>query len=181
MSCGGGTLLGVSQRESEKKGRSFGGARRMNAATQTAGQFGDNRQPSAAPERFMRRAIIRDPALYDVACKHQFHSQFRMSGVESRMSCHIGQQLGYDQPKLPASFSFKLQIVRRKQDTYRQAFQSIFRHGEAKLLEVLRDIGKAFLIRHAQRPMNIGALVQEVHHIEQRGFDRHVIRLHRTC
>jgi hypothetical protein len=38
-----------------------------------------------------------------------------------------------------------------------------------KLLEVLRDIGKAFLIRHAQRPMNIGALVQEVHHIEHRG------------
>jgi hypothetical protein len=39
MSCGSGTLLGVSQWESEKEGRSFGGARRMNAATQTAGQF----------------------------------------------------------------------------------------------------------------------------------------------
>jgi hypothetical protein len=43
MSCGGGTLLGVSQWESEKDGRSFSGARRMNAATQTAGQFADNR------------------------------------------------------------------------------------------------------------------------------------------
>jgi hypothetical protein len=42
MSCGGGTLLGVSQWESEKEGRSFG-ARRMHAAIQTAGQFADNR------------------------------------------------------------------------------------------------------------------------------------------
>src|SRR5262249_60960546 len=33
MSCGGGTLLGVSQWESEKEGISFGGAGRMNAAT----------------------------------------------------------------------------------------------------------------------------------------------------
>jgi hypothetical protein len=43
MSCGGVTLLGMSQWESDKEGRSFGGARRMNATTQTAGQFADNR------------------------------------------------------------------------------------------------------------------------------------------
>jgi hypothetical protein len=36
-------LLRLSQWEGEKEGRSFGGARRMNAATQTAGQFADNR------------------------------------------------------------------------------------------------------------------------------------------
>jgi hypothetical protein len=112
MSCGRGTLLSVSQWESDKEGRSFGGARRMNAATQTAGQFADNRQPSAAPERFRRRAIVTDPALYDVAYKHQFHPQFWISNVELRMSRHIGQQLGYNQPKLPAAFAFKPQIVR---------------------------------------------------------------------
>jgi hypothetical protein len=27
--------------------------------------------------------------------------------------------------------------------------------------------------------MNIGALMQEVHDVEQRGLDRHAIRLHR--
>jgi hypothetical protein len=55
----------------------------------------------------------------------------------------------------------------------------IFRDGEAKLLEVPRDIGEALLIRHAERPMNIGALMQEVHDVEERGLDRHAIRLHR--
>jgi hypothetical protein len=112
MSCGGGTLLGVCQWESEEEGRSFGGARRMHAATQTAGQFADNREPSAVPERFRRGTIVRDPALYDVASKLQFHSQFWRSSVELRVSCHIGQQLGYNQPKLPAAFAFKPQIVR---------------------------------------------------------------------
>src|SRR6266480_1004284 len=43
MSCAGGTLLGFSQWEGEKEGRPFGGARRMNAATQTAGQLADDR------------------------------------------------------------------------------------------------------------------------------------------
>jgi hypothetical protein len=43
MSCAGGTLLGFSQWEGEKEGRPFGSARRMNAATQTAGQLADDR------------------------------------------------------------------------------------------------------------------------------------------
>ncbi len=43
MSRAGGALLGLSQWEGEKEGRSFGGARRMNAAAQTAGQFADDR------------------------------------------------------------------------------------------------------------------------------------------
>jgi hypothetical protein len=38
----GGALLGLSQWEGEKEGRSFGGARRMNAAAQTAGQLADD-------------------------------------------------------------------------------------------------------------------------------------------
>lgn len=41
--CADGTSLGFSQWEGEKEGRPFGGARRMNAATQTAGQVADNR------------------------------------------------------------------------------------------------------------------------------------------
>jgi hypothetical protein len=91
MSRAGGALLGLSQWEGEKEGRSFGGARRMNAAAQTAGQFADNRQSSTAPDGLRRRAIVRDPALYDVARKHQLHSHFWMSSVELCMSCHIGQ------------------------------------------------------------------------------------------
>jgi hypothetical protein len=43
MSCADGTLLRFGQWEGEKEGRSFGGARRMNAATQTAGQLANNR------------------------------------------------------------------------------------------------------------------------------------------
>jgi len=43
MSRAGGTLLGLGQWEGDKKGRSFGGARRMNAAAQTAGQLADDR------------------------------------------------------------------------------------------------------------------------------------------
>jgi hypothetical protein len=43
MSCAGGTLLGFSQWEGEKESRPFGGTRRMNAATQTAGQLADDR------------------------------------------------------------------------------------------------------------------------------------------
>jgi hypothetical protein len=35
------------------------------------------------------------------------------------------------------------------------------------------------LIRHVQRPMNIGALMQEIYDVEQRGLDRHAIRPHR--
>jgi hypothetical protein len=91
MSPASGALLGLSQWEGEKEGRSVGGARCMNAAAQTAGQFADDRQPSTAPDGFRCRAIVRDSALYDVACKHQLHSQFWMSSVELCMSCHIGQ------------------------------------------------------------------------------------------
>jgi hypothetical protein len=68
------TLLGLSQWEGEKEGTSVGGARRMNAATQTAGQLTDDRQPSPAPDGFRCRAIVRNPALHDVARKHQLHS-----------------------------------------------------------------------------------------------------------
>jgi len=62
---------------------------------------------------------------------------------------------------------------------YRQAVQSVFRYGEAKLLEVPRGIGEAPLIRHLLRPMNIGALMQEVYDVEECGLDRHTIRPHR--
>lgn len=91
MSRAGGTLLGLSQWEGEKEGTSIGRARRMNPTAQTAGQLTDDCQPSAAPDRFRCRAIVRDPALYDVACKLQLHSQFWSSSVELCMSCHIGQ------------------------------------------------------------------------------------------
>jgi hypothetical protein len=84
----------------------------MNAAAQTVGQLADDRKPSTAPDGFRRRAIVRDPALYDVAYMHQLHSQFWISSVELCVSRHIGQQLGYNQPKLPAAFSFKPQIIR---------------------------------------------------------------------
>jgi hypothetical protein len=87
----GGALLGLSQWEGEKEETSVGAARRMNAAAQTAGQLADDRQPSTAPDGFRRRTIVRDPALYDVACKRQLHSQFWMSSVELCMSRHIGQ------------------------------------------------------------------------------------------
>jgi hypothetical protein len=43
MSCTGGTLLGLSQWKGEKEGRSLGGAGRMNATAEAAGQFADNR------------------------------------------------------------------------------------------------------------------------------------------
>src|ERR1700722_11810604 len=112
MSRAGGALLGLGQWEGEKEGTSVGGARHMNAAAQTVGQFADDRQPSTAPDGFRSRAIIRDPALYDVACKHQLHPQFRMPSVELCMPCHIGQQLRYNQPKPPAALPFKPQIIR---------------------------------------------------------------------
>jgi hypothetical protein len=43
MSRASGALLGLGQWEGEKEGRSFGGARRMNATAQTAGQLADDR------------------------------------------------------------------------------------------------------------------------------------------
>ena len=55
----------------------------------------------------------------------------------------------------------------------------VFHDGEAKPLEVPRGIGEAPLIRYVQRPMNIGALMQEVYDVEERGLDRHAIRPHR--
>ena len=42
-------------------------------------------------------------------------------------------------------------------------------------MEVPRGIGEAPLIRHAQRPMNIGAMMQEVYDVEERGLDRRAI------
>src|SRR6266702_1727603 len=57
MSRAGGALLGLRQWEGEKEGISFGGARRMNAAAQTAGQLADDRYSSTAPDRFRCRAI----------------------------------------------------------------------------------------------------------------------------
>src|SRR5258708_33198947 len=45
VSRAGGALFGLSQWEGEKEGISFDGARRMNAATQTAGQLADDRSP----------------------------------------------------------------------------------------------------------------------------------------
>ena len=65
------------------------------------------------------------------------------------------------------------------QDTNRQAIQPVFRDGEAKLLEVLRGIGEAPLIRHAQRPMNVSEAKQELNDVEQRGLDGDAIRPHR--
>jgi hypothetical protein len=76
-------LLGFSQCEGEKEGRPLGAA-----------------------------AIVRDLAPYDVTCKQQRHFRFRMSIIESGMSCHIREQLGYDQPKLPTAFALKPQIIR---------------------------------------------------------------------
>jgi hypothetical protein len=43
MSRADGTLLGLGQWEGDKEGIFFGGARRMNAAAQTAGQLADDR------------------------------------------------------------------------------------------------------------------------------------------
>src|SRR3954463_5328360 len=127
--CASGTLLGFSQWEGEKEATSFVGARRMNAATQTAGQLADDRYPATAYNEIRCRAIVRDRAPYDVACKQQLHFHFRMSIVESSMSCHIGEQLRYDYPELPAAFGFKPQIIHRTQDTYVQPVQPAFREG----------------------------------------------------
>lgn len=74
MSLAHGALLGRGQWEGEKEGMSFGGAGRVYAAIQTAGQFTNDRKPSTAPDRFRRRAIVRDLALYDVARSHQLDS-----------------------------------------------------------------------------------------------------------
>jgi hypothetical protein len=95
------------------------------------------------------------------------------------MSCHIGEQLGYDQPKLPAAFALKSQIIRRTQETYAQPVQSVFRDGEAKMLEVTCGVGQVPRIRRAKRLVNVSVTMQEVYHIEERGLDSHVIRLYR--
>src|SRR6266699_5024028 len=52
MSRAGGALLGLGQWKGEKEGISFDGARRMNAAAQTAGELADDRKPSTAPDGF---------------------------------------------------------------------------------------------------------------------------------
>jgi hypothetical protein len=101
-----------------------------------------------------------------------------MSCPELGMSPHVGQQLGYDKSKLPAAISFEPQIIRWKQDMYRQAIQLVFCSGEAKLLEVFRGIGEA-PVRLMQRTMNVGALLQKFCDVEERGLDCHAIRLHR--
>src|SRR5260370_13056105 len=58
MSRAGGTLLDLGQWKGEKEGISFGGARRMNAAAQTARQLPDDRKPSTTPDRFTSRPIF---------------------------------------------------------------------------------------------------------------------------
>jgi hypothetical protein len=131
ISRAGRALLGLGQWKGEKEGISFIGARRMNAATQTSGQFADNRQPSTAPDGLRCKPIVGNPALYDVARKRQLHPQFWMSTVEFRVSSHVGQQLRYNQPNLPAALSIKLQISRRKQDAYREVIQLVLRDGKA--------------------------------------------------
>src|SRR3954466_15760261 len=102
-----------------------------------------------------------------------------MSVVESSMSCHIGEQLGYDQAQLPAAFTLKPQIIHRTEQTYTQPVQPVFRDGEAKMLDVPCGVGQVPRIRHAQCLMNINVTMQEVYYIEERGLDCHVIRLHR--
>jgi hypothetical protein len=57
--------------------------------------------------------------------------------------------------------------------------QLVLRDGEAKPLEVRCGISEALLIWHVERPMNIGAVMQEVDDAEERSLDCHVIRLHR--
>jgi hypothetical protein len=47
------------------------------------------------------------------------------------------------------------------------------------VLEVLRGISEAPLIRYVQRPMNIGPLMKEVYDVEQRGLGGHAVRMHR--
>jgi hypothetical protein len=91
MSRAGGALLGFGQWEGEKENASLGGARCMNATAQTACQLADDCKPSTAPDGFRCRPIVSDPALYDVADKHQLHSQFWTSTDELYMSRHIGQ------------------------------------------------------------------------------------------
>ena len=151
----------------------------MNPAAQAAGQLADDREPSTAPDGLRCRPIVRNLALYDVTRKRQLHSQFRVSTVKFCMSCDVGQQLGYNQPNLPATLSFEPQIIRRKQDAYRQVIQLVLRDGEAKPLEVRCGISEALLIWHVERPMNIGAVMQEVDDAEERSLDCHVIRPHR--
>jgi hypothetical protein len=46
-------------------------------------------------------------------------------------------------------------------------------------MEVPCSISEALLIWHVERPMNIGAVIQEVDDAEERSLDCHVIRLHR--
>lgn len=121
---------------------------------------------------------LSDRAPYDVTCK-QFHFSFRVSIIESSMSCHVGEQLGYNQSKLPAAFALKPQIVRRTQETYTPPVQSVFRDGEAKMMEIPCGIGQMLRIRHAKRLVNIGVTMQEVYHVEERSLDGDVIRLHR--
>jgi len=58
MSRAGGALRGLGQWKGEKERISFGGAGRMNAAAQTAGQLADDRKPSTAPDGFRCRAIV---------------------------------------------------------------------------------------------------------------------------
>src|ERR1700692_4519003 len=58
LSCASGPLLGLGQCKGEKGGRSFGGARRLNAAAQTAGQLADDHKPSTAPDGFRYRPIV---------------------------------------------------------------------------------------------------------------------------
>src|SRR5439155_1447227 len=86
------------------------------------------------------------------------------------MSCHIGEQLGYDQSKLPAAFALKPQIIRRTQETYTQPVQSVFGDGEAKMLEVPCGVGQVPRSQHAKCLVNISVTMQEVYYIEELGW-----------
>ena len=48
-------------------------------------------------------------------------------------------------------------------------------------MEVRCGISEALLLWHVERPMNIGAVMQEVEDAEERSLDCHVIRLHRSA
>jgi hypothetical protein len=47
-------------------------------------------------------------------------------------------------------------------------------------MEVRCGISEALLLWHVERPMNVGAVMQEVNDVEERSLDCHAIRLHRS-
>ena len=47
------------------------------------------------------------------------------------------------------------------------------------MMEITCGIGQVPRIRHAKCLVNISVTMQEIYHVEERGLDCHVIRLHR--